>query len=51
LEIEVYNCGCKVRIYEVEFGESKNDLASFQTAALVLSISMLAGFRQERLVY
>ena len=26
MEIEVYNCGCKVRIYEVEFGESKNDL-------------------------
>jgi hypothetical protein len=26
LEIEVYNCGCKVRIYEVEFGESKYDL-------------------------
>jgi hypothetical protein len=27
LEIGVYNCGCKVGIYEVEFGESKNDLA------------------------
>src|SRR2546428_3844963 len=26
VEIEVYSCGCKVRIYEVEFGESKNDL-------------------------
>ena len=26
MEVEVYNCGCKVRIYEVEFGESKNDL-------------------------
>ncbi|OLD11342.1 MAG: hypothetical protein AUI50_03330 [Crenarchaeota archaeon 13_1_40CM_2_52_14] len=26
LEIEVYNCGCKVRIYAVEFGESESDL-------------------------
>jgi hypothetical protein len=26
LEIEVYICGCRVRIYEVELGESKNDL-------------------------
>ena len=26
MEIEVYNCGCKIRIYEVEFGESKSDL-------------------------
>jgi hypothetical protein len=26
VEIEVYNCGCKVRIYEVEFEESKNEL-------------------------
>jgi hypothetical protein len=26
LEVEVYNCGCKVRFYEVEHGESKNDL-------------------------
>ncbi|HEV2121014.1 MAG TPA: hypothetical protein VGS11_13030 [Candidatus Bathyarchaeia archaeon] len=26
LEIEVYNCGCKVRFYQVEFGESENDL-------------------------
>jgi hypothetical protein len=26
LEIEIYNCGCKVRIYEIELGESKDDL-------------------------
>ena len=50
MEIEVYNCGCEVRIYE-EFGESKNDLASFQTTVLGPSIGVLAGFRKERLVY
>lgn len=26
MEIEIYNCGCKVRIYKIELGESKNDL-------------------------
>lgn len=26
MEIEIYNCGCKVRTYEVEHGESKYDL-------------------------
>jgi hypothetical protein len=26
VEIEIYNCGCRVRIYEVEYGESKYDL-------------------------
>jgi hypothetical protein len=28
LEIEVYNCGCRVRIYELELGESQNDLTA-----------------------
>jgi len=55
LEIEVYSCGCKVRIYEVEFGESKNDLterpALPQTTVLVPSIEILEGFRLERLVF
>ena len=27
MEIEIYNCGCKVHIYEMELGESKDDLA------------------------
>lgn len=26
MEVEIYDCGCRIRIYEVEYGESKYDL-------------------------
>ena len=46
MEIEVYNCGCKVRIYEVEFGESKNDLT--ERPSLISDCSPCSKHRKER---
>ncbi len=31
MEVEIYNCGCKVRRYEVEYGESQEDLTEKPT--------------------
>ena len=46
MEIEIYDCGCKVRIYEMELGESKDDLT--ERPSLVSDLSPCSLHRTDK---